>query len=113
MWGTWCGPCRQEIQKNAKQLRDHFKGKNVTFLYIANSDVGKVQEWKKQIAYFQIEGLHILANPKLTDDIMQKVKATGYPTYIIIKKDGSYKQATTRYPVNVQAMIKEIESAGV
>jgi protein-disulfide isomerase-like protein with CxxC motif len=44
---------------------------------------------------------------------MAKVKATGYPTYIIIKKDGSYKQAATRYPVNVQAMIKEIEAAGV
>ncbi|WP_295795178.1 TlpA disulfide reductase family protein [Mucilaginibacter sp.] len=113
MWGTWCGPCRQEIQKNAKQLRDHFKGKNVIFLYIANGEAGREKEWKKQIAYFQIEGEHILANPKLTDDIMQKVKATGYPTYIIIKKDGSYKQAATRYPVNAQAMIKEIEAAGV
>lgn len=113
MWGTWCGPCRQEIQKNAKQLRDHFKGKNVTFLYIANRDSELEKEWKKQIAYFQIEGLHILANPKLTDDIMQKVKATGYPTYIIIKKDGSYKQAATRYPVNAQAIIKEIEAASI
>jgi len=113
MWGTWCSPCREEIEKNAKQLYAHFKGKAVTFLYIDNYDMGKEKEWKKQIAYFQIEGLHILANPKLTEDIMGKVKATGYPTYIIIKKDGSYKQAATKYPVNMQAMIKEIEAAGL
>lgn len=113
MWGTWCGPCREEIEKNAKQLKSYFKGKNVTFLYIANLDVGKEKEWKKQIAYFQIEGMHILANPKLTDDIMRKVKSTGYPTYILIKKDGSYKQTKTKYPVNFKAMIKEIESASI
>lgn len=113
MWGTWCGPCREEIEKNAAKLRAHFKGENVTFLYVSNLDSGREKEWKKQIAYFQIEGLHILANPKLTDDIMGKVKATGYPTYIIVKKDGSYKQTVTRYPVNLTALIKEIETAGL
>jgi len=112
MWGTWCGPCRTEIEKDAPQLRTHFKGKNVTFLYIANMEGGREKEWKKQISYFQMEGMHILANPKLTNDIMEKVKSTGYPTYIIVKKDGSYKQTVTRYPVNVQALIKEIEAAG-
>jgi len=111
MWGTWCGPCREEIEQHAAQLSGHFKGKDVVFLYIANYDTRKVEEWKKQIAYFQIEGTHILANPKLTGDIMGKVKSTGYPTYIIVKKDGSFKQTATRYPVNVQAMIKEIEAA--
>lgn len=113
MWGTWCGPCREEIEKNAKKLREHFKRKNVTFLYIANLDNGREKEWKKQIAYFQIEGLHILANPRLTADIMGKVKATGYPTYIIVKKDGSYEQTATKYPVNLNEMEKEIEAASL
>jgi thiol-disulfide isomerase/thioredoxin len=112
MWGTWCGPCREEIEKNAKQLRDHFQGKNVTFLFIANRDTGREKEWKKQIAYFQMEGENILANSKLTEDIMNKVKGSGYPTYIIIKQDGSYEQTVTKYPVNIRALIKEIEAAG-
>lgn len=111
MWGTWCGTCREEIKQHAAQLRAHFKGENVVFLYIANLDAGREKEWKKQINYFQIEGEHILANPKLTEDIMGKVKSTGYPTYIIVKKDGSFKQTATRYPVNILAMIKEIEAA--
>ena len=113
MWGTWCSPCRTEIEKNALKLETHFKGKNVNFIYIANEDIAREQEWKKAIAYFQIGGMHILANPKLTKDIMNKVKATGYPTYIIIKKDGSYRQTTSQLPVNLQAMIKEIEAANL
>ncbi|WP_419802994.1 thioredoxin-like domain-containing protein [Mucilaginibacter sp.] len=113
MWGTWCSPCRTEIEKNALKLEAHFKGKNVNFIYISNEDIAREQEWKKAIAYFQIGGMHILANPRLTKDIMNKVKAMGYPTYIIIKKDGSYRQTTSQLPVNLQAMIKEIEVANL
>jgi len=109
MWGTWCTPCREEIEKNAAKLEDHFKGKNVSFIYIANFDIAREQEWKKTIAYFQIEGMQILANPALTKDIMEKAKSTGYPTYIIIGKDGSYRTTSAQLPINLQAMIKEIE----
>ncbi|RYE19193.1 MAG: hypothetical protein EOP45_13010 [Sphingobacteriaceae bacterium] len=81
MWGTWCSPCRTEIEKNALKLEAHFKGKKVNFIYIANDDIGREQLWKKAIAYFQIEGIHILANPTLTKDIMDKAKYSGYPSY--------------------------------
>jgi thiol-disulfide isomerase/thioredoxin len=111
MWGTWCGPCREEIEKHSAALETHFKGKNVLFLYIANYDLSHEQEWKKLIAYYQLEGTHILANEKLTDDIMNKTKSRGFPTYFIIKKDGSYQQTKTQYPVDRQALIKEIELA--
>ncbi len=113
MWGTWCSPCRSEIEKNAAKLEANFKGKNVNFIYIANDDINREKEWKKAIAYFEIEGIHILANPKLTKDIMGNVKASSYPTYILIKKDGTYRQTTSQQPVNVQAMIKEIETANL
>ncbi len=113
MWGTWCTPCREEIEKNAVKLENHFKNKNVNFIYIANFDIAREQEWKKMIAYFQIEGIQILANPALTKDIMEKAKSTGYPTYIIIKKDGSYRTTSAQLPVNLQAKIKEIEAANL
>jgi thiol-disulfide isomerase/thioredoxin len=111
MWGTWCSPCREEIEKNSAYLRSSLKGKGVDFLYIANDDLKNEKEWKKLIAYYQMEGMHILANEKLDNDIMNKVKGTGYPTYFIIKKDGSYHLAKTQYPVNAQDMVKELESA--
>lgn len=94
-------------------MEAHFKGKNVNFIYIANEDIGREQLWKKAIAYFQIEGIHILANPILTKDIMDKAKFSGYPSYILIKRDGSYRRTATQLPVNLQVMIKEIEVANL
>ncbi len=111
MWGTWCGPCREEIEANSAALETYFKGKDVVFLYIANNDSDHEEQWKKLIAYYQLEGTHVLANEKLTGDIMQKTKSRGFPSYFIIKKDGTYLQTNTEHPVNRQALIKEIEAA--
>jgi len=110
MWGTWCGPCRAELEKFTPQIRDHFQGKNITFLYIANKDIDHPEEWKKIIAYYKIEGTHILANSNLDKDIMNKIKSTGYPTHFIIKKDGSFKKMKTQDESNTQQVIKEIET---
>jgi len=111
MWGTWCSPCREEIEAHSAALHSYFKGKPVDFLYVDNFDVGKEQQWKKLIAYYQIEGTHILASDKLTKDMMNKLHFTGYPSYILIKKDGSCHLTKTQYPINRQAMIKELEAA--
>ena len=109
MWGTWCGPCREEIEKNSAALREHFKNKGLTYLYIANQDMDNKAQWKKLIAYFNMEGTHLLANNKLTDDIMAKIKGTGYPTIFIIKKDGSYELSKTAYPIQKDILIKQLE----
>lgn len=111
MWGTWCGPCREEIDKNSQALKDHFKGKNVDFLYVANYDLSKPEKWKKLIAYYGLEGIHILASQELTEDIMKKTGGRGYPTYVVIKPDGSYELSQAGYPMNREELIKQIEAA--
>jgi thiol-disulfide isomerase/thioredoxin len=109
MWGTWCGPCREEIEKNSAAIRAHFKDKGLTYLYIANKDMDNEEQWKKLIAYFDMEGTHLLANKSLTDDIMAKVKGTGFPTVFIIKKDGTFELSKTAYPINRDILIKQLE----
>src|SRR5690606_8861895 len=89
MWGTWCAPCREELDKHSQALKDHFKGKNVDFLYVANYDINQQEKWKKLIAYYRLEGTHVLASQELTNDIMAKTGGQGYPTYVIIRPDGS------------------------
>jgi thiol-disulfide isomerase/thioredoxin len=110
MWGTWCGPCRQELEKYGPLIRAHFKNKKVTFLYVANNDLRNRDEWKCLIAFYQIEGTHVLANEKLTKDIMTKIKRTGFPSYFIIDKKGGYRLAKTPDESHTQDMINEIES---
>lgn len=111
MWGTWCGPCREEINKNSQALKAHFKDKDLVFLYIANYDSKNIEAWKKLIAYYSLEGMHIMANETLTDDIMTRSGAEGFPTYIIIKKDGSYELSTAGYPMNRNVLIEQLEKA--
>ncbi|MGF1926239.1 MAG: TlpA family protein disulfide reductase, partial [Bacteroidia bacterium] len=89
MWGTWCAPCREEMEKYGQKIKSYFKDKGLDYLYIANFDQKNKAKWKELIPYFDLEGLHILANQKLTNDVMLKTKGAGYPTYIIIKKDGT------------------------
>lgn len=110
MWGTWCAPCREELEKFTPQIRDHFKGKNISFLYIANKDLGHKEEWKKVISYYKIEGIHILANESLNKDIMTKTKSTSYPTHFIIKKDGSFIKTKIQDELHTQELIKEVEA---
>ncbi|TSJ44591.1 AhpC/TSA family protein [Mucilaginibacter corticis] len=111
MWGTWCGPCREEIEKNSAAIKDHFKGSNLEYLYVANFDSNNEATWKKLIAYFHLEGTHILANDDLNKDIMSKINGNGYPTYFIIKKDGSYELSKAGYPMDRDVLIKQLESA--
>ncbi|GEL10499.1 Thiol-disulfide isomerase or thioredoxin [Flavobacterium glycines] len=111
MWGTWCDPCRKQIAQHSEALHQFFKDKDVQFVYIANFDIHNPENWKKIIAYQSIEGFHILANDNLTKDIMTKSKGTGYPTYIILKKDGSYELSRAGYPMNRETLIKQLEDA--
>jgi protein-disulfide isomerase-like protein with CxxC motif len=72
--------------------------------------VGQDDKWKELIAYFNLEGYHILANEGLTKDIMTKIGGTGFPTYAIIKADGSFELSKAGYPMNRQKLIEQIES---
>ncbi|WP_428330768.1 TlpA family protein disulfide reductase [Mucilaginibacter sp.] len=111
MWGTWCGPCRIELEKFTPQIREHFKGKGIAFLYIANNDSDHKEQWKKVIEFYKIEGIHILANEHLNNDIMTKIKCTGYPSHFIIKKDGSILKTKIQDEAQTQELIKEIEAS--
>lgn len=111
MWGTWCSPCREEIQQNSQAIRDHFKGKGLDYLYVANFDQGNAQKWKKLIGYFNMEGTHVLAGQGLTKDILKKVKGTGFPSYVVIKRDGTYALSKAGYPMDRDVLIKQLEDA--
>jgi len=43
-------------------------------------------KWKKLIAYFDMEGTHLLANSRLTDDIMAKINGRANQLYSSSKK---------------------------
>lgn len=84
-WATWCGPCRKEIAP-ARNLKKHFKGKDVVFLYIT-LDTNK-DKWKQFILNNQMEGTHLFAGGGFDSKIAQLYDVKGVPTYYIIDKTG-------------------------
>lgn len=113
MWGTWCGPCRNEIEKNGPAIKSYFKDKGLEFLYIANRDQERIKEWKSLITYFNMGGHHILATKELTDDVSGNINIEGYPTYVIIHKNGTYEKtkAGMSSPEEMKILIAQIEDA--
>jgi len=111
MWGTWCGPCRQDMDRHSASIKQHFKGKPLDFFYIANNDIQHEKKWLQLITYFNLNGYHTLANEALSEDIMKKVKGNGYPTYIIIHKDGTFELHERGMGLNRNALIAQLEKA--
>lgn len=111
MWGTWCGPCREDIKNHGAAIKTHFKDKGLDYLYIANQDEKNVNTWKSLITYYNMEGHHILATSNLTSDIDENIKLEGYPTYVIIHRDGSFELSKAGVPLDRKILIAQIEEA--
>jgi thiol-disulfide isomerase/thioredoxin len=113
MWGTWCGPCREDIKNNAPGIKNYFKDKGLEYLYIANIDETRVNVWKSLITYYNMEGHHILATDDLTKDIEKNIPLPGYPAYVIIHRDGSYELSKAGMSTEAERkiLIAQIEDA--
>ena len=109
MWGTWCGPCRSEISMHTDSIKNYFRDRNIEFLYIANHDLENEEKWKELIAFYHLSGMHLLAQKELTKDIMEKIKGDGFPTYFVIKKDGTFELSNAGYPMNREILYQQID----
>lgn len=84
-WATWCGPCRSEIPYSI-ELQKYFKDKNIVFINICMSS--DETEWKKMIKALYLHGENYFLNIDQTAILKDKLKISGFPTYMIIDKAG-------------------------
>ncbi len=113
LWGTWCGPCREEFTYN-KPLKVYFAGKPVDFVYIAfEHDRGNPEElWKKTARYYGLTGTHILASKELKESIEKLYAPDGlreFPSYILVDKEGRINSLYAERPSSQDALYKQIE----
>lgn len=84
IWATWCSPCLNaitEIQPIKKDYAD-----SVAFVYLADQSSPQ-NTWDEKIK--SIEGDHMRLSQEQMQDIMNRFAFNGYPSYIVIGKDGS------------------------
>lgn len=93
VFATWCGPCRLE-HEYAPKLNDDFAGKEVVFVNLCLAS--DVSAWQKMTQTKTIKGENYYFSGDATKLFMGTYRLDGYPSYILIKKDG--KISTTRAP---------------
>ncbi|MDE5794864.1 MAG: TlpA family protein disulfide reductase [Muribaculaceae bacterium] len=83
IWNTWCGVCISDIQEH-----EQFKGKyadDVAFVYLADES-SQESVWNERIK--KITGDHYRLPQLQMQALMQKFSFTGFPSYILIDKNG-------------------------
>ncbi|TSD64847.1 TlpA family protein disulfide reductase [Inquilinus sp. KBS0705] len=112
IWGTWCGPCKQEIKYNPA-LKQYFKGKDVAFVYLDMDDDEKDGKWRDFIKVNGMTGLHLRKSRSdiqpFWDELMPKGDDTRYyPMYFIFDKTGKLVQPNAKRPSDKEELYKQI-----
>jgi thiol-disulfide isomerase/thioredoxin len=108
VWATWCGPCVEEIPHSI-ELQKYFKNDpNIIFL---NVSVDRdIEAWRRKI---EIEkswgGVHVNLKRVQVDSLGFNYGITGYPTYILIDKDGKILTTRAQRPSSGEELKAELE----
>lgn len=86
IWATWCGPCRSEIPHSI-ELHEYFKNEPVVFVNLCMSS--DKTEWKKAMENQHIAGENYYFDKMQSGLLRNKLKWQGFPTYMIIDKNGN------------------------
>lgn len=108
IWGTWCGPCKENL-KQVKPIKEHFKNKDVVFLYLACDS--PQESWLNVIKEYQLTGeqsFHFNLPDAQQRRINQRLNVTGYPTYLLIDRNGKIVNGNAPSPQNPTFLIEEI-----
>ncbi|QHS55638.1 TlpA family protein disulfide reductase [Mucilaginibacter sp. 14171R-50] len=112
IWGTWCGPCKEELKYNAA-LKSHFKGKDVAFVYLDMDDDAKDAQWREFIKVNGLTGLHLRKSNKdiqsFWNELKPGQKTQYYPTYFIFDKNGALVKTDAKRPSDLDELYKQIE----
>ena len=95
-WATWCMPCREAHKILEPMKADRLK--DVSFVYVTNP-TSPLPKWKEMIE--NINGDHYYLTKEQFDAIFKQIEANGYPTYLIVGKDGTILNKHVGYDSNI------------
>ena len=108
VWGTWCGPCREEME-HLPTLHEALNGLPVTYMYLANNSPEEL--WQKSTVRYGLNHADCV-NLRLSNSQQQAVehylKVHGYPTYVIVAPDGTFVNNDAPRPSEVSSVRKTI-----
>jgi len=103
-WGTWCGPCKEELPSVNKFYTELASGQHgdINFLSIACHDQeGKVKSFITQNNYSMPVAMS-------DDKVERDYRITGYPSKILVSPDG--KMLNVQFGKDWKAILKELNT---
>lgn len=113
-WGTWGGPCREQLP-HLKELIDSLQEEKVQHLHFAD-EISQYSEsyWMETAKFFHLKGDHYLVE---TGHIFQFLKKIGafeptftYPTYMIVDRQGEVILPKAAVPSDREKLLEQINS---
>ncbi|AUD04092.1 TlpA family protein disulfide reductase [Spirosoma pollinicola] len=113
IWGSWCGPCRQEFTYN-RALKKRFKNKPVDFVYVAVEHGAQPEKrWREAIHFYGLTGQHVLAGSNLEAylrSLYPEQDNLRFPSYILVDALGRITTVEANRPSQKEALYHQIES---
>ncbi len=112
-WGTWCGPCIEEFP-HIQELEQHYRSQpDFQFLSVSCSDDGDDEDLAADTAYFvrrmRVEFPTYHDADRITRKaIIQTVGEFGYPTSLLIGRDGKIKAVWVGYAPGLEKQMREL-----
>ena len=115
IWGTWCGPCIEQMTKHTRPLKEHFRGRSdLVYLYLAMDKDSDQEKWKQFVQLNAVTGYHLRKNDTEIASFwkeLQKPEADSqfYPTYVIFDRTGKIAAHPAKRPGDTVELYAEIE----
>jgi len=108
-WGIWCTPCIHAIPA-MKELHDRYKDHDVVFLGIhtAGTDMALVKRLLKQQEWELTVGLDT-GDDTVTGETVQHYAIQGYPSVIVIDRNGVIKFNSGGVPKEREVFMREMK----
>lgn len=115
IWGTWCGPCIEEMTRHTKPLKEHFRNRNdLVYLYLAMDEDTDNEKWKQFVLLNTVSGYHLRKNntgiaPFWEELQKPEVSSQLYPTYVIFDRTGKIVAAPAKRPSDTTELYTKME----
>ena len=109
VWGTWCGPCRDQMGY-VPALKKMLEGKPVVYLYFCNNSPDEA--WRIYIRQNHLDtdnAIHYNLPKTQESAIEQYLEVNGFPTYRLVDTTGRLFPGGAPWPSNPSAVVAAIE----